>query len=142
MDARDTTLDRLGLEVLTPQECWDLLARAAVGRLAFVDGGAPMVLPLTHRVVGRRIVFRSPAGGKLSAAIVASPVAFEVDEWDAAGRTGWSVVARGVAESSPEDAADLDEVGLEPWLEEARDATWVQVRVDEVTGRRLAASQG
>jgi uncharacterized protein len=142
MDARDATLDRLGLEVLSPEECWDLLTRSAIGRLAFVDGGAPMVLPLTHRVVGRRIVFRSPAGGKLSAAVVASPVAFEVDEWDADGRTGWSVVARGVAESSPEDAAQLDGLGLEPWLEEARDATWVEVRVDEVTGRRLASSSG
>ncbi|WCO66545.1 pyridoxamine 5'-phosphate oxidase family protein [Iamia majanohamensis] len=137
MDARDTTLDRLGLEVLSPQECWDLLAAAPVGRLAFVDGGAPMVLPVTHRVVGRRVVFRSPAGGKLSAAVVAAPVAFEVDEWDADGRTGWSVVARGVAESSPDDVAALEGLGLDPWLDEARRATWVQVRVDEVTGRRL-----
>lgn len=138
MDAADSTpVDRLGLEVLSPEQCWDLLAAAPVGRLAFVDQGAPMVLPVTHGVVGRRIAFRSPAGGKLSAAIVASPVAFEVDEWDVGDRSGWSVVARGVAESSPEDADALDAMGIVPWLEPAIRGTWIEVRVDEVTGRRI-----
>ncbi len=69
---------------------------------------------------------------------MASPVAFEVDDWDAGDHSGWSVVARGVAESSPEDASALDALGVEPWLEPAKRGTWIEVRVDEVTGRRIS----
>ena len=134
----DTTTDRLGLEVLRPDECWDLLAGAAVGRLAFDEEGGPMILPVVHGVVGRRIAFRSADGGKLSAARMHGPVAFEVDAWDADGRTGWSVVARGTARSAPEDTADLDALHLEPWLGPADRGTWIEILVDEISGRRLA----
>jgi nitroimidazol reductase NimA-like FMN-containing flavoprotein (pyridoxamine 5'-phosphate oxidase superfamily) len=137
-ESTDTTaVDRLGLEVLSPEDCWDLVARAPVGRLAFDDEGGPMILPVVHGVVGRRIAFRSAAGIKLSAARMDQPVAFEVDAWDAGGRTGWSVVARGTARSAPEDTAELDALHLEPWLGPAGRGTWVEVRVDEITGRRL-----
>lgn len=87
--------------------------------------------------MGRRIAFRSPEGGKLAAARMASAVAFEVDDWDPTNRRGWSVVARGVAESAPEDAKELDALGLEPWLDRAARGTWIAIRVDEITGRRL-----
>lgn len=133
------TVDRLGLEVLTPEECWDLIARSPVGRLAFEESGGPMILPVVHGVIGRRIAFRSTTGGKLSAARMEGPVAFEVDAWDASSHTGWSVVARGTAQSSPEDAADLDRLRLEPWLGPASRGTWIEIRVDEITGRRLSS---
>jgi len=136
------TTDRLGLEVLDPDECWALVAAAPVGRLAFDEDGGPMVLPVVHGVVGRRIAFRSAAGGKLSAARMSGPVAFEVDAWDAADRTGWSVVARGTARSAPEDTAELEALQLEPWLGPAGRGTWIEVRVDEITGRRLGKPAG
>lgn len=136
-DTHTTAVDRLGLEVLSPEECWDLVARAPVGRLAFGEEGGPMILPVVHGVVGRRIAFRSAAGGKLAAARMDEPVAFEVDAWDAGGRTGWSVVARGTARSAPEDTAELDALHLEPWLGPADRGTWIEIRVDEISGRRL-----
>lgn len=137
MDARDSTVDHLGLAILSPEECWSLVEATPIGRLAFVDAGAPIVLPVTHGVRGRRIVFLSPEGGKLAAARMASAVAFEVDAWDPVERTGWSVIARGVAETVPDDVADLDALGVEPWLDRAARGTWVEIRVDEITGRRL-----
>jgi nitroimidazol reductase NimA-like FMN-containing flavoprotein (pyridoxamine 5'-phosphate oxidase superfamily) len=145
-DMIDTTeptpvVDRLGLEVLTPDECWQLVARAPVGRLAFAEDGGPMILPVVHGVVGRRIAFRSAGGGKLGVARMAGPVAFEVDGWDVDHHTGWSVVARGVARSAPDDTAELDALGLQPWIGPADRGTWVEVVVDEITGRRIAGPE-
>lgn len=136
-DAAELTVDHLGLEVLGPDECWDLVARAPVGRVAFVNAGVVEVLPVTHGVVGHRIVFRSGDGGKLTASRMAPSVAFEVDEWDPTDNSGWSVLARGTAESSPTDAEALDALGLESWVASADRGTWIEVRIDEITGRRL-----
>lgn len=45
MDApTDRDLDHLGLEVLTPEACWELVAATPIGRVAFVDAGSPVVL--------------------------------------------------------------------------------------------------
>jgi nitroimidazol reductase NimA-like FMN-containing flavoprotein (pyridoxamine 5'-phosphate oxidase superfamily) len=138
-ETTDTTpvVDRLGLEVLAPEECWQRIARAPVGRLAFAEEGGPMILPVVHGVVGHRIAFRSAAGGKLGAARMQGPVAFEVDGWDVEARRGWSVVARGTARSAPEDTGDLDALGMEPWIGPADTGTWVEVLVTEITGRRI-----
>jgi nitroimidazol reductase NimA-like FMN-containing flavoprotein (pyridoxamine 5'-phosphate oxidase superfamily) len=144
MDATESSptspTDALGLEVLSPDECWDLIERTAVGRVAFVEDGGPMVLPVVHTVVGRRIGFRSTSGGKLGAARMGGQVAFEVDGWDVEARTGWSVVARGTAESAPDDAASLDRASSEPWIAPVAWGTWVEIRVDEITGRRIHTS--
>lgn len=138
---RDTTnaTDRLGLEILSADECWELLRDAAVGRVAFVDAGEPLVLPVTHGVHRHSIVFRSGSGTKLEAAAMAQPLAFEVDGWDDTYRTGWSVLARGVGETVHDDdeIASFD-MGDEPWLDSATSGTWVRLRVDEVSGRRIA----
>lgn len=139
--AATNPVDRLGLEIIDPDVCWDLMTETPVGRLAFVDDGSPMVLPVIHSVVGRRIVFRSSPGEKLAAARMRWPVAFEVDEWDAVHRTGWSVVARGTAQSAPEDAAELDALHVEPWLEATAWGTWIEIQVDEISGRRLGHTQ-
>lgn len=135
-------VDRLGLGVLDPETCWELMGRAAVGRVAFMDEGGPMVLPVIHAVIGRRIVFRSQPGGKLDTARMARQVAVEVDGWDIAVRTGWSVVARGTARSAPEDAAELDALHLDTWLEPAGRGTWIEVLVEEITGRHLGTLPG
>ena len=142
MDTSDSDAphDHLGLEVLSPEECWARISETPIGRLAFIESGAPMVLPVVHGVLGRRIAFRSVEGGKLAAAQMGQPVAFEVDGWDAETRTGWSVVARGTAETAPEDSDVLDGLEVRSWLPATDDGTWIEVRVDEISGRRLGAS--
>lgn len=142
MDTRDSDAphDHLGLEVLSPDECWQRIADTPIGRIAFVESGAPMVLPVVHGVLGHRIAFRSVEGSKLAAAQMGQSVAFEVDGWDADTRTGWSVVARGTAETSPEDSDELDDLQVRSWLPATDEGTWIEIRVDEISGRRLGSS--
>jgi len=110
-----------------------------VGRIAFVDAGEPLVFPVTYVLDGHSIVFRSAAGTKLEAAWMARAVAFEIDDWNPDGRRGWSVLVRGLADAIVDDdeIADLVGLGLEPWLDAAAHGSWVRVRAEEVTGRRL-----
>ncbi len=115
------------------------MASTPVGRVAFVEAGEPLIFPVTHGVHGRSIVFRSRAGAKLGAAAMALPLAFEIDSWDDDRRVGWSVLVRGVGEAVYDD--DLIEsfapIGVEPWLDAATEGTWIRIRVDEVSGRRI-----
>ncbi len=138
MDDEPTpVVDRHGLEFLTYDECWELLASSPVGRIAFMHDGVPEILPVTHAVTGGRIVFRSAEGTKLGAATMAPAVGFEVDAWDPLKRSGWSVLAKGTAESTPPDSEELDGLGLESWLPSVSGGTWISIRVDDITGRRL-----
>jgi hypothetical protein len=84
------------------------------------------------------IVFRTAPGAKLSAAADATVVAFEVDDWERAGRTGWSVLAVGQSQV----VHDLDvtfkvmEANLEPFAGGGRSAI-VQIRPEFISGRRI-----
>lgn len=136
-----TSLDHQGLEVISPEECWELLADAPVGRVAFNEAGEPMVLPVNHAVVGHRIVFRTLRGSLLHEALMAAPVAFQVDGFDAVQRTGWSVLVRGVADLA-EDTDELDALELHPWADTVDRDDWVQIRSEEISGRRIVHLQG
>lgn len=135
----DTPTDRHGLEVLSLAQCLTLLRSRPLGRLAFLEAGAPTILPVNHLVDGSSVVLRSFSGGKLDAAIVGAPVAFELDDHDPARGTGWSVVVRGRAVLVEDDERvaryeqDLDSWAIEP---EAA-STWIRIVADEVSGRRL-----
>ena len=130
--------DHAGMEVLDSTECLRLLGSVPVGRIAYVADGAPQIFPVTFRLVEDRIVFRSTVGSKLDSAEMGRHVAFEVDGWDPATRSGWSVVARGTLfdVTDAERIAALQTAGLEPWLD-ARAMRWIEVRVQELSGRRL-----
>lgn len=131
-----TSLDHQGLEVISPEECWQLLAAAPVGRVAFVEAGDPMILPVNHAVVGHSVVFRTLRGSLLHEALMAEPVAFQVDDFDVLARTGWSVLLRGVADLA-EDPGTLEGLELHPWADTVERNDWVQIRPDEITGRRI-----
>ena len=90
-------LDHSGLGVLPRKECLQRLAKARLGRVAFVSQGDPVILPVNHGMDGENIIFRTATGTKLLAADTEQVVAFEVDGYDADRRTGWSVMVRGVA---------------------------------------------
>ena len=136
MATEDRTLDHQGLEVLDADTCWDLVARTPVGRIAFVEAGEPMILPVNHAVVGHRVVFRTFRGSLLHEALLRQPVAFQVDGFDPAVRTGWSVLVRGVADLV-DDVEALGDVELHPWADTVARDDWVQVQAEEVSGRRI-----
>lgn len=134
-----SNLDRQGLEVLDADTCWTLIADTAIGRLAVMDAGEPMIFPVAHRVDGHSVVFRTTFGTKLTAASMERPVAFEVDAFDDAARAGWSVVARGSATAvlDADEIAHLGSLGLEPWADAVERDDWIRIRVDEISGRRI-----
>jgi CBS domain-containing protein len=131
--------DHRGLVVLTLEDCLARLRSAPVGRLAFVQDGAPVVLPVNHAVDGTTVVFRTTWGSKLEVARSAGPAAFEVDGFDPMTRTGWSVLVRGTV-SAVYDWHDIEryEALVPPaWVGIDLDPMWVALRADEITGREI-----
>lgn len=130
---------RTGLDILDRDECIRLLAGEAVGRIAIVDGGHPLVFPVNFIVDGADVVFRTGEGTKLHAA-ERNPVCFEVDSFDPADRSGWSVMVHGrLEELTPSDAKLYERASalpVEPWAD-APKAHLMRVVTRTVTGRRI-----
>lgn len=141
---RSPVLDRHGLEVISTEECWTLLASTPIGRLAFVSDGEPVILPVSFVLHGHRIAFRSAKGAKLDAVVMERPLAFEVDRWDVDDRSGWSVLVEGTAEIVVDESeeAELENIGLVPWAPLDVAAHWVRIVPNEITGRRIPAAAG
>jgi nitroimidazol reductase NimA-like FMN-containing flavoprotein (pyridoxamine 5'-phosphate oxidase superfamily) len=134
--------DRLGRQVrwqeLTKGECFELLARERLGRVAVVDDRGPVVFPVNFVLDRHMVVFRTSEGTKLDAAARGSRVAFEVDGADAMAHTGWSVVVRGEAieVTDPTELARLRELPLFPWAPGVK-SRYVRILPATLTGRRI-----
>lgn len=127
-----------GLSVLSEAECRALLATAEIGRVVISLGALPAALPVTYRLIGDAIVFRTSDGTKLTAAVDQAVVAFEVDELDPATRSGWSVLIVGTSRvvTDPEELAELAEAGVHSWLVE-QPKHYVKIDMRQISGRRL-----
>lgn len=135
----DLATDREGLEVLTPDQCYELLDTSPLGRVAFMTAGEPVILPVNHRLDGRTIAFRINSGATYDNAVMKRAVAFEVDGYDQATRTGWSVLVRGTADIEEDETvvARLEALDLHPWADGAERPDWVRIHATEVSGRRI-----
>jgi nitroimidazol reductase NimA-like FMN-containing flavoprotein (pyridoxamine 5'-phosphate oxidase superfamily) len=129
------------IEVIEPEECWQLLRSKAVGRLGTCYGSVPDVFPVNFVVDGDEIVFRTEAGTKLAAATMMPTVAFEVDEIDELHRLAWSVVVHGPAREvdAYDQILEAEQLPLETWAPGSK-GRWVRVQVAEITGRRVIGS--
>ena len=133
------------VQELTRSECFELLAREHLGRVAVTDDRGPVVFPVNFILDRHTVVFRTEAGTKLHAASRGSRVCFEADGADAAARTGWSVIVRGeITEIT--DRAELarlaeltrrGELPLRVWGPGAR-THYVRILPAQLTGRRIA----
>jgi hypothetical protein len=138
---RKLATDHAGLEILHLGDCFRLLESVSVGRIGFISGGEVLVLPVVFLVDGQDVVFSARVGSKLASVEVGHYVAFEVDSYDAAEGTGWSVVVRGLAEvQSQTECARLDTLGRDAWGGPAAERAWVRIRPASITGRRIAAA--
>jgi nitroimidazol reductase NimA-like FMN-containing flavoprotein (pyridoxamine 5'-phosphate oxidase superfamily) len=128
---------------LTKGECFELLAREQLGRVAVVDDCGPIVLPVNFVLDRHMVVFRTDEGTKLDAAIRGSRVAFEIDGTDAAAHTGWSVMVRGeaVEVTDPAELARLRRLPLSPWAPGAK-SRYVRILPAVLTGRRILRPSG
>ena len=120
---------------LPVHECWELLRRARVGRLAVLADGRPHIFPLNHVVDQGTLVFRTAPGTKLAAA-VGSPVAFEVDGQDDDAGQVWSVVVQGRAREVRRfyELIDTAELPLSSWQAGPK-PRFVRIEPEHVTGR-------
>ncbi|XRQ14448.1 pyridoxamine 5'-phosphate oxidase family protein [Actinomadura welshii] len=131
-------LDQSGLEILDEDECRALLARAAIGRIVFTHHALPAVQPVNFTLSDGDIVIRTSGRSRLATAATGTVVAFEIDEFDAEARAGWSVVAVGNARhvADPADAAALEALPLRTWAPGERDH-FIRIRPELLTGRRI-----
>lgn len=121
---------------LSEEECWNVLARCRLGRLALTVRGEPDIFPVNHVVDGPRVLFRTAPGSKLAELSVNPRVAFEVDEYD--DTFGASVVLKGVAERIElQREIDLaDALPLTSWIPTLK-YRWVRIVPTSITGRRF-----
>jgi uncharacterized protein len=138
---RKLATDEAGLEILHLGDMFRLLASAQLGRIGFMADQEVAVLPVMYQVDGQDVVFRTHVGSKLANIELGHYVCFEVDCYDAATRTGWSVVARGLAEKeSDASCARLDMPGMDAWGGPAQDRIWMRIRPTSITGRRIPSA--
>jgi uncharacterized protein len=134
-------MTRRGLEVLSNDECLTLLRSHTLGRVAVRIGDTPAILPVNYALLDDEVVFRTDPGSKLSAAMMRTLVAFEVDDTDPATNTGWSVLVVGYSEQVRDRAtlARVDALDLQRWVTEGRDFV-VHIRTKTMSGRRIPAA--
>jgi len=126
-------------DVLNANVCRDLLGGESVGRFAVDGDDGPLVFPVNYMFDGNCIAFRTDPGTKLDVSRLRR-VAFEIDSIDPVTRTGWSVLARGVAHEIT-DALDHESVFLRhlpltPWAPGPK-TRWIRIDVDHISGRRI-----
>lgn len=82
---------------LDPGDAMAFLATHDFGRVAVSIASLPAVVAVHYELVDDAIVFAAERGSRFAAAVAGAVVAFEVDDYDPAARTGRSVVAVGRA---------------------------------------------
>lgn len=131
----------MSFTALTHDECMRRLAEHKLGRISVTSRALPVIVPVNYVLTGRTILFRTERGGMLARATDNTVVAFEVDDLADDGRSGWSVLAVGVAqhiEGSREVRAL--ELAVTSALGEGRDQ-FVAITVGQLTGRAVSNEQ-
>jgi uncharacterized protein len=128
--------------ILDADECLSLLDQHHLGRVAFLEGTVPIILPVNYALIDGLVVFRTDAGSKLDAALRRQPVAFEIDGIDDVNPTGWSVLVRGPAElvSDADELTRRHRLPLIAWTPAAT-PHYLRIGSAEVTGRRINATE-
>jgi nitroimidazol reductase NimA-like FMN-containing flavoprotein (pyridoxamine 5'-phosphate oxidase superfamily) len=129
---------------LDEAECLRLVSGQEVGRIAYYGRYGPTVLPVNYRYFEGSVVFRTGAGSPMDEDLRTGiedaeyAIAFEVDEFAAGLREGWSVLIQGSAHhvTSAEECAAVARAGVIPWPSGDKNA-YLRVRPSRITGRRL-----
>lgn len=132
---------------LTEGECWHLLNSVSIGRVVFTERAMPAIRPVNHLIDARKIIIRTHNGAAIASRASAgangggrpqgSVVSYEADELDPVRRTGWSVIATGLARlvTEPADIARYT-AAIEPWIAGEMDQI-VVIEPQFISGLRL-----
>ena len=128
-----------GLEVLSEEECRELLALEHVGRVGVTMQGLPVIVPVNYALVDGDIVFRTSPGTRLQAATQRAVIAFEVDSHDTKDGPGWSVLVIGRSSNVTDDGehAELEQRAIMSWPGVAH-TRYVRIRPEVISGQRIA----
>jgi hypothetical protein len=99
---------------LSPEECWDRLRSASIGRVSLSVGALPRIIPCIYAVLDDSIVFRAEPGTPLAMAAGGTVVAFEAGELEPATGEGWTVTIQGISHgvNRPDLRARIDSLEL------------------------------
>jgi nitroimidazol reductase NimA-like FMN-containing flavoprotein (pyridoxamine 5'-phosphate oxidase superfamily) len=138
IEDEDMTLIENGLEMLSPEQCHELLGRCRVGRVAVTVGALPAIFPVNYAVLDTQIVFLAGEGTKLRAALERAVVAFLVDQTDGSSTSGWSVMVVGLAEeiTDPGEIRAAELLDLHPLAAGVR-SHFIRIRPGFVSGRGI-----
>lgn len=134
-----------GLENMADAECAGLLRSHDLGRVALVDPqGRPLIFPVNYFFDEGIVLFRTAPGTKLDLA-PGSYAAFEIDGWDRAHGSGWSVVVKGIAHELADPPTESRE-RLRSWpvhpAAPGPHEHWIGIWANEITGRRFRQEAG
>jgi nitroimidazol reductase NimA-like FMN-containing flavoprotein (pyridoxamine 5'-phosphate oxidase superfamily) len=129
---------------LDEAECLRLIASGGIGRIGFSGRYGPTVMPVNYQLYEGTIVFRTAHDSatdedlRTGIANAEYKVAFEIDDFDAAARTGWSVLVQGSAHhvESEAERASVAAAGVEPWAGGNREL-FLRIIPSRITGRRV-----
>jgi nitroimidazol reductase NimA-like FMN-containing flavoprotein (pyridoxamine 5'-phosphate oxidase superfamily) len=133
------------LEELDEAECLRLIASGGIGRIGFSGRYGPTVMPVNYQLYEGTIVFRTAQDSatdedlRTGIANAEYKVAFEIDDFDTAARTGWSVLVQGSAHhvESEAERASVAAAGVDPWPGGDREL-FLRIIPGRVTGRRIS----
>lgn len=125
------------VEVIDVDECWELLAREHIGRLALIRTDAtPDIFPTDYLVHERQIFLRSAPGSKLFQLARNPRVAYEVEGFDDGFM--WSVVVHGLARRLAADD-EIEDAGIHEFatsIPTSKD-NFLRITASDITGRRF-----
>jgi uncharacterized protein len=128
------------LEEISEDECLQLLDQHKLGRLAIVVDGQPLIFPVNYALSHRVVTFRTAHGTKLANA-PGTNVAFEVDDYNASTRVGWSVLVQGVgvdATTALDDVSWTARGGTPHPLAPGVKIHRLAIKPTSITGRRFS----
>ena len=128
------------LEEISEDECLQLLDRHNLGRLAIVVDGQPLIFPVNYALSHRVVTFRTAHGTKLANA-PGTNVAFEIDDYNASTRIGWSVLVQGVgvdATTALDDVSWTARGGTPHPLAPGVKIHRLAIKPTSITGRRFS----
>jgi uncharacterized protein len=122
-----------GTEIVSEEDCLELLSTQSIGRLALVVDDRIEIFPVNYAVDGGSILFRTNEGRKMRGSSSCG-VAFEVDSIEPEAHAGWSVVVHGEPEDVTGEAQTSPDT-VQPWA--GRKEYLVRIRPRSISGRRV-----